>query len=240
MIELLKTDGILMKTRHKIVNLLKTEGEMTTQMIADRLKLTSMGARQHLLDMEKKGDISHADKKAKRGRPTRYWSLTSQSYQYFPDRHDELAAQMVESVKVVFGEQGLEQLISHREKQSYNDYKKIISKHTSLIDQLEALAGLRSAEGYMASIEYDQEQNIYWLLENHCPICAAASQCLNFCRSELELFQKLFEKQAYITREEHIIKGAYRCAYRVTPIESSKKTDQKITLQSRHEKHHEC
>jgi predicted ArsR family transcriptional regulator len=27
------------------------------------------------------------------------------------------------------------------------------------------------------------------LIENHCPICAAAEACQGFCRSELEVFQ---------------------------------------------------
>ena len=57
----------------------------------------------------------------------------------------------------------------------------------------------------------------WWFLENHCPICAAASECMNFCRSELQIFNLLFEGVATITitREEHIIDGARRCAYKV-------------------------
>ncbi len=78
------------------------------------------------------------------------------------------------------------------------------------------LAKLRSDEGYMATVTV--EDDIYWLLENHCPICAAATKCVNFCRSELQLFQHLFRDIALITREEHIVEGARRCAYKVVPL----------------------
>jgi len=58
----------------------------------------------------------------------------------------------------------------------------------------------------------------YWFIENHCPICAAARRCQNFCRSELQLFQSLFAEQASVTREDYILDGARRCSYRITPL----------------------
>ena len=92
----------------------------------------------------------------------------------------------------------------------------MLSQPSKLSDKLIALAKIRSDEGYMAEIEYIDGN--YWLLENHCSICAAATACLSFCRSELQLFQSLFNEIATITREEHIMHGARRCAYRIIPI----------------------
>jgi predicted ArsR family transcriptional regulator len=57
-----------------------------------------------------------------------------------------------------------------------------------------------------------------WLLvEDHCPICAAARSCQGFCRSELQLFQEIVGPGASVTREQHLLAGASRCVYRVTP-----------------------
>lgn len=53
------------------------------------------------------------------------------------------------------------------------------------------------------------------LVENHCPICAAATACAGFCRSELETFRAVLS--AEVERSEHILAGARRCAYRITP-----------------------
>ncbi len=54
------------------------------------------------------------------------------------------------------------------------------------------------------------------LIENHCPICVAARACQKLCRSELEVFQAVLGPDVEIKRFEHILKGARRCAYRIT------------------------
>ena len=55
-----------------------------------------------------------------------------------------------------------------------------------------------------------------WLLiEDHCPICAAASTCQGFCRSELALFRRCLGEEAEVDRSEHLLSGARRCVYRV-------------------------
>jgi predicted ArsR family transcriptional regulator len=206
-------------THQKIVKLLKSNGAMTAKLLATELKITTMGIRQHMLQLEESGDISYEDKKATRGRPTRYWSLTEKSNSYFPDGHEVLTAQLIESVRLVFGEPGLDKLITHREKESYTLYSHHLNNRNGLHAKLNILAELRSEEGYMASVI--KEDNYYWLLENHCSICAAAKSCLNFCRSELNLFQNLLKKEATVIREEHIMQGARRCAYKVIPIRQS-------------------
>lgn len=58
-----------------------------------------------------------------------------------------------------------------------------------------------------------------WLLiENHCPICAAAESCQQFCRTELALFQQLFAETATVSRVDHLLSGARRCAYKLVPL----------------------
>jgi predicted ArsR family transcriptional regulator len=205
----------MIKTETKILQLLKANGCMTAKTLSKELDITTMGIRQHMLQLENNNDVIFEDKKAARGRPTRYWSLTKHSDCHFPNGHEALTVQLIDSIKLVFGENGLSQLINQREKESFTLYNTVLKTHTTLKNKLQALATLRCDEGYMATIT--EENGIYWLLENHCSICAAASQCLNFCRSELQLFQSLFENMASITREEHIMQGARRCAYKVIP-----------------------
>lgn len=204
-----------MKTSDKILQMLKTQGELTAKSIATELGLTTMGVRQHLQGLEECRDVVFEDRKATRGRPTRYWALTAQSNSHFSDRHEELTVQLIDSVKTVFGDGGLEQLIAHREQASLTLYRDALIGADTLVAKLQILAQLRTEEGYMATVE--QTDGYYWLLENHCPICAAASACLNFCRSELQLFQNLLQEDATVSREEHIIEGARRCAYKVLP-----------------------
>jgi predicted ArsR family transcriptional regulator len=59
----------------------------------------------------------------------------------------------------------------------------------------------------------------FLLIENHCPICAAAKTCQGFCRSELELFRAAFGAGTSVTRLEHLLSDGRRCVYRVTSVE---------------------
>jgi predicted ArsR family transcriptional regulator len=175
-----------------------------------------MGVRQHVLALEEAGDVTYKDEKALRGRPTRYWALTEKSNDYFANGHEELTVQLIDSVIAVFGDDGLDKLISNREESSMQVYSLALENKSGVEEKIATLAKLRSDEGYMATVTH--ENDFYWLLENHCPICAAATKCVNFCRSELHLFQSLLNDVAVVTREEHIIEGARRCAYKVMPL----------------------
>lgn len=205
-----------MKTHDKILKLLKVKGALTAKSLANELGLTTMGVRQHMLALEASGEVTFKDEKAPRGRPTRYWSLTEKTNSHFADRHDELSLQLIDSVIAVFGDDGLEQLISNREESSMRAYRLALADRYGVEEKLAMIAKLRNDEGYMATVM--QQDDFYWLLENHCPICAAATKCINFCRSELHLFQTLLNDVAVITREEHIVEGARRCAYKVIPL----------------------
>ena len=208
--------GEKMKTHDKIIQLLKTQGPLTAKILASELGLTTMGVRQHVQGLEESGDVIFKDEKAARGRPTRYWSLTDKGNSRFADRHDELTVQLLDSVITLFGDDGMEKLISHREETAMANYRLALADRYGIEEKLTTLAQIRSDEGYMATVE--QADGVFWLMENHCPICAAATKCVNFCRSELEMFQALMTEVATVTREEHIVEGARRCAYKVTPV----------------------
>ncbi|MFL9591889.1 helix-turn-helix transcriptional regulator [Aeromonas schubertii] len=202
-----------MKSTERILALLKQQGPMTAAALAAQLEMTSMGARQHLQALEADGMLSFEDRSEGRGRPARYWRLTEQAQPHFGDRHEELTLALIDSVRVIFGEQGMEALIAHREATSEAHYRAALAGATTLAERLARLAEERSREGYMAEVM--QEGETWWLLENHCPICAAASHCQNFCRSELALFRSLLGEGVTVVREEHILAGARRCAYRI-------------------------
>src|SRR5262245_34594607 len=83
--------------------------------------------------------------------------------------------------------------------------------------RLKTLATIRTDEGYMANVK-SQPGGAFLLVENHCPICAAATACTGLCAKELEVFQTVLGDDIAITRTEHIVAGARRCAYRVCPL----------------------
>ena len=73
--------------------------------------------------------------------------------------------------------------------------------------KVKMLAEMPSAEGYMATCEKSAEGG-YLLIENHCPICAAASECQGFCRSELEVFRRALGNKVRVERRDYLLDGA--------------------------------
>jgi predicted ArsR family transcriptional regulator len=94
------------------------------------------------------------------------------------------------------------------------DYGKRIKPGDSIERKLRELAKVRTEEGYMAEVR-NQEDGSFLLVENHCPICAAANACQGFCSTELDLFRSVLGPGVSVERAEHIIKGDQRCVYRV-------------------------
>lgn len=56
------------------------------------------------------------------------------------------------------------------------------------------------------------------LVENHCPVGAAAHCSEDLCDCELELFSRILAPQARVERDEHIGHGDRRCVYLITPV----------------------
>jgi predicted ArsR family transcriptional regulator len=202
-------------TQHHLLYLLKTRGPMTAQQLAEILSLTSMGARKQLEAAEQTGLVHSEERSTGVGRPGRWWSLSDAGHARFPDRHGEVLIQLINQVQKQFGQDGMEQLISARESQMQQQYQAALAPHRSLKRKLEALVDVRSREGYMAEL---RSVNQGWeLVEHHCPICAAATECQSFCRSELNLFQQLLP-DTDLQRTEHLLSDGARCVYRIVPI----------------------
>ncbi len=202
------------RSRDRILFHLKTRGSQTAADVGARLDMTSAGARQHLLKLEAAGLVESEDRREGRGRPRKYWRLAPRGHERFPDRHSDLTLDLLRSVRDVFGERGLDKLIEHRERASIGDYRKLVAERRSLHQKLIALAEIRSREGYMASVAKDA-QGRFLLVENHCPICAAAATCQGLCRSELAIFRAVLGTDVTVERIDHILAGARRCAYRI-------------------------
>jgi len=206
------------QTADAILHQLKVRGPQTAQALARHLAMTAEGVRQHLAKLAAQGLLSHRDAAQGVGRPKRSWRLTERGHGRFPDGHSQLLLDMVTAVRSEFGEPGLDRLITAREKQMLKSYGMRLRGVGDLSARVRVLAALRSGEGYMAESRADGKGG-FLLIENHCPIRAAATACQGFCRSELEAFRRALGSDVRVERHEHLLSGDRRCAYRITPAE---------------------
>ncbi|MBB4507859.1 helix-turn-helix transcriptional regulator [Rhizobium leguminosarum] len=200
---------------NRILILIKTDGPQLAVAIGDALGISGEAARQQLSKMAEEGLVEPVTLAAAgRGRPRQLWHLTTSGNRQFPDGHAELTANLLGTLVEQLGPAALDTVISARQAETLQRYRQELSQAHDLAERVEALAGIRTREGYMADC-WRQADGSFMLVENHCPICAAATACAGFCRSELETFRAVLS--AEVERSEHILAGARRCAYRITP-----------------------
>jgi predicted ArsR family transcriptional regulator len=202
-------------TRRRIVKLLKTEGAMDSASLAARLKVTAMAVRQHLYALQQEKLVSAEERRGPLGRPAKYWRLTKDAERLFPDAYAELNAALITSVQDAFGPDGMARLLDARVTRQRADYASRIASSAPLAKKVQQLAQIRSDEGYMAEVKRDGKGFLF--IENHCPICAAATVCQGFCATELDLFRSALGPGVSVERAEHILSGDRRCAYRIRP-----------------------
>lgn len=196
---------------------LKTRGPATTRDLAARAGITRQAAREHLTKFGEAQLVEYTRTPAGVGRPGHTWSLTEKGHGRFPDTHAQMTVELIEAVRDEFGEAGLARMVARREGAMAERYEQVLRDAETLEDRLTRLVQLRTNEGYMAEASRHSD-GTYFLVENHCPICAAAAACQGFCRSELGLFKRLLAP-AKVERLEHLLAGRRRCSYRVVPAD---------------------
>ena len=202
------------KTRRSIVKLLKMEGALDSARLARRLHVTPMAVRQHLYALQREKLVSAEERPVPLGRPAKYWRLTPSANRLFPDAYAELSVALIDAVGDTFGPAGMDRLLQTRLARQKSEYAARIDRSATLATKLQQLARVRTEEGYMAEVVPDG-RTAFLFVENHCPICAAATACQGFCATEIDLFRAALGPGVSIERTEHIVGGDRRCAYRI-------------------------
>jgi predicted ArsR family transcriptional regulator len=207
------------KSRRAVIDHLKLEGPQDAEALAANIGVSAMAVRQHLYTLEGERLVTYEEEPRPLGRPAKLWRLTPAADKFFPDGHQDLTLGLLAAMREAFGPQGLEKLLELRSAEQTDLYRKRVPEGGGLGERLEALAALRSEEGYMAEVQ-TAGPDTFLLVENHCPICSAAKVCQGLCAAELSVFQAVLGDGVEIERSDHILAGARRCAYRVRSIKA--------------------
>ena len=203
------------RTRDKVLLHLKQKGPQTASQLARRIRVTPMAVRQHLYTLSEAGLVAFDDERCRVGRPRRIWRLAPRGQAAFPDAHSDLAIELIDAMERAFGDEGLERLVATRTRAQLKRYRKALPPRDAPVEKrVAALAKLRRAEGFMAEWSKQRDGTLL-LVENHCPICAAAAVCPSLCRDELSIFKTAIGKGIPVERVEYILAGGRRCAYRI-------------------------
>lgn len=197
-----------LSTRRQILHLLRTQGSLTAQQLADELRITSMGVRRHLTTLERDGLIQMRSHRQPAGRPTYMYRLTEAGLETFPKSYDLLASQVLEVVRATEGDVRVAEIFAGRMEQLYEQFAPRMNGKT-LGERVQELAKIQEEAGYMA--RWEKIKGGYILKEQNCAIYRVACRFQDACQFEIELFRRLLD--ADLQRVEHQVKGDLACTY---------------------------
>jgi predicted ArsR family transcriptional regulator len=189
---------------------------MDSAQLAQQLGLTAMAVRQHLYALQQEKFVTAEERPGVIGRPTKFWRLTPAADRFFPAAYAELSVALIDALRDAYGPAGVNRVLASRCARQEVNYAERIAADAPLGEKLRQLAAIRTEEGYMAEVKRESKTS-FLFIENHCPICAAATACQGFCETELDLFRTVLGPDIGVERVEHIVSGDRRCAYRITP-----------------------
>src|SRR5690348_9781321 len=120
----------------RVLYTLKSRGPLGASTLAGALGITEVGVRQHLAKLHGQGLVAFDDQAGEVGRPKRMWRLSAKGHARFPDTHGDLTVSLIESVRSVFGEAGLDRLIEARREAMVATYRQALEPYRDLADRV--------------------------------------------------------------------------------------------------------
>lgn len=198
-------------TREKIILLLKKRGPTSIDDLSKELNITSMGIRQHLLSLERRGLIDYVSKRQGIGRPAFLYRLTEKADELFPKTYDKFLVNLFKDIEKHEGQEKIEEIFKWRRNRIIKDAKDALADRKTSYDRVNGLRDILESEGYLA--ELNDSNNHYNLKLYNCPIYKLANEFKDVCRYDLQMFRDLLGKD--VNREECITDGDPSCTYTI-------------------------
>ena len=200
-------------TRRAILRLLKQRGEARAEDMAQALGITPSAVRQQLALLVDTGWVAHRKVAGGPGRPRHVYHLAAAAEAFFPRTYPELTNELLSYVEDedpellarVFSrrrDRRVEQALARFEGRPFDE-------------RVAELARILDEDGYVADWER-LDDGSFRVSEHNCAVLAVARRYGQTCASELEFLRRALP-DARIERVAHMMEGAHRCAYLITP-----------------------
>ncbi|MEM7028457.1 MAG: metalloregulator ArsR/SmtB family transcription factor [Chloroflexota bacterium] len=203
------------ESRRQILLALKEQSSLTADDLAAQLDISAVAVRRHLDNLKHSGLIEYEEVRQGMGRPSYVYSLTGKTDQIFPRNYEELAQDVLDTIRDLYGEDAVDAIFDKRFEKIKEIYQKEIDGQT-LQERIEQLVALRQKDGYMARWQKN-EDGTFIMTERNCPIQSIAAECCEACAQDLQLFVELLD--ANVKREDHLVQGDDACSYQIAPRE---------------------
>ncbi len=202
-------------TRQQILDHLRLRRGATVKALSELLGLTLTGVRQHLMILEQEGLVESEEVRGKVGRPALRYRLTRRGDAYFPKNYDELANALIDEVREIFGNEGLQRVVRGVASRLAGAEPELLAQRTPA-ERIEAVTRLFEERGIVADWERDGE--VFLLHERTCPFPEVARRNSVSCAMEVAQVRLLTGMDARL--QSCIVRGDDCCTYRLAPVEA--------------------
>ena len=199
-------------TKREILLLIRREGTLDLETLADHLGISKSAAHRHVKDLENSGFVERKSKNVGVGRPRLTLQLAPGATAVFPRAYASITCAALHFIEKNLGREAVERALRERQNTTYLQYTKDVTSD-DLGDRVRQLSKLRDAEGYMA--EAHEAGHGYELLEYNCPVLAVAEQYEEACKVENEMFRKVL--RADVSTSHRVVAGDHVCRFLITP-----------------------
>ena len=196
-----------------ILHHLKRSQGMTAGELAERMKMSYMGVKQHCDDLVKKGLIDTFRRAKGSGRPEKLYRLTHRLDPLFDESGASLALGLLAAAQRVYGETAAAKLLYAWFQAKTDTYTRKLAGADDLLTKARMLSKLRSAEGCISTVQQDAETGALSLIEHHHPLRELAEEHDIVPELECELIEKLLNCD--VSRSVEEISGLVRITYRL-------------------------
>ena len=202
-------------TRRRILSLLKEKGKLTADELAQIIQISSVAVRRHLAKLERDSLVRYNEIQRGMGRPSYIYELGEAASTYFPQGYQALAISILETIRDLYGTEGIDAVFKIRSEHLINSYRPKITGE-NITERLEQISELRQQDGYMSNWQ-SQDDGSFILTEANCPIFHAVEQHDCLCKQDQEVLGELL--QADVVRKTNIRDGDNTCSYEIRETE---------------------
>jgi predicted ArsR family transcriptional regulator len=196
-------------TREKILILLKKKGPLAIEDLGKELNITSMGIRQHLLSLERRGLIAYSTKRQGIGRPAFMYTLTDNADDLFPKAYPEFLIEAFKDIEKHEGRKKIDDIFKWRKTRILKEMKETLAEAKNMHDRLSSFRDILESKGYF--VEIADSNGHFKLQQFNCPIYKIATQFREACVYELQMYKDCLGKE--INRKECLADGDLSCTY---------------------------
>lgn len=199
-------------TRHKILEILKTQSQATVSDLAEVLQMAPVSVRHHLDILQSQGLVTtQTMHKRTVGRPEQVYLLTAQASRFFPNNYQGLSVAVLDELKNRLPPAEL-YAIFHSLAERTAQHAPARAADQTDEDWLQQVTEFLTANGYLASWERQGDELV--LHTCNCPYAGVAEQHPELCRMDLLLVAELTGQTPQCT--SRLVNGTGRCTYLLT------------------------